>query len=58
MSAEPGRKAHYSSDLRWRMVWQRLAMDLPFYKIARNLNVATGTVHNVFKLFCQHWRCV
>ena len=51
MSAEPGRKAHYSSDLRWRMVWQRLAMDLPFCKIARNLNVATGTVHNVFKHF-------
>ena len=51
MSAEPGQKAHYSSNLRWRIVSQRLAMDLPFCKIANNLNIATGTIHNVFKLF-------
>ena len=28
MSCEPGRKSAYSSDLRYRMVWQRIAMKL------------------------------
>ena len=37
-SAEPGRKAPYSTDLRWRVVWQRAGMQLPFRDIARNLN--------------------
>ena len=27
MSAEPGRKKAYSSDLRWRVVYQRIAMN-------------------------------
>ena len=39
MSAEPGRKTAYSNDLRWRIVYQRIAMNLPLVKIAQNLNV-------------------
>ena len=50
-SAEPGRKAPYSPDLRWRMVWQRIGMDLSYRKIASNLNVALGTAHNINHLF-------
>ncbi len=45
-SAEPNRRAPYSNDLRWRIVWQRIALDLGFQDIARNLNA-----YNIFKLF-------
>ena len=51
MSNEPGRKAPYSSDLRWRVVWQRIGMELAFRKIADNLCLSLGTVHNHFKRF-------
>ena len=51
MSAEPGRKTAYSNDLRWRIVYQRIAMNLPFVKIARNLNIAVSTVHRIYRLF-------
>ena len=51
MSAEPGRKKAYSSDLRWCIVYQRLAMNLPFEKIAHNLNVAVSTAHRTYRLF-------
>ena len=50
MSCEPGRKAAYSVDLRYRMVWQQVAMELPF-KIAKNLSVSIGTVHNICRRF-------
>ena len=53
MSAEPGRKAPYSKDIAWRVVWQRIAMELPFRKIAKNLNLSLGTVHNMYKRFEQ-----
>lgn len=51
MSAEPGRKTAYSVDLRWRVVWQRLALDLPLRAIASNLSISVGTAHNIFKRF-------
>ena len=51
MSAEPGRKAPYSEDIRWRVVWQKIGMGLKFRTIARNLSVSLGTVHNHFKRF-------
>ena len=51
MSAEPGRKTAYSNDLRWRIVYQRIAMNLPLVKIAQNLNVAVSTVHRIYRLF-------
>ena len=31
MSAEPGRKTAYSNDLCWRIVYQRIPMNLPLY---------------------------
>ena len=45
------RRAPYSSDLRWRIVWQRLALNLKYQQIAENLSISVGTVHNIFKLF-------
>lgn len=51
VSAEPSRKKAYSPDLRWRMVFQRIAMELPYEKIAQNLNVAVSTVHRTYKHF-------
>lgn len=45
------RRAPYSKDLRWRIVWERIALDLTFERIAQNLCVSVGTVYNVFKLF-------
>ena len=49
--AEPNRKAPYSSDIRWRIIWQKFGMDLTHCCIARNLSISIGTVHNVLKLF-------
>ena len=51
MSAEPGRRAPYSSDLRWRIVWQRIGMEYSFRTIAESLNISLGTAFNVFKTF-------
>ena len=51
MSAEPGRKAPYSSDLSWHVVWQRIGMELAFREIATNLCPSLGTVYNHFKRF-------
>ena len=50
-SAEPRRKAPYAADLRWRMVWQRIGMELPYRTIAKNPNVALGTVYHINRLF-------
>ena len=52
-SAEPSRKAPYAADLRWRMIWQRLGMELSYWSIAANLNVALGTVHHINRLFME-----
>ena len=52
-SAEPGRKAPYAADLRWRMIWQRIGMELPYRTIAANLNVALGTVHHINRRFVE-----
>ena len=41
----------YSSDLRWRMVYQRSLLGLSYNQIARNLNVDPSTVHRTVKLF-------
>ena len=51
MSAEPARKKAYSVDLRWRIVYQRIGMALPFYKIAKNLSIATSTAHRIYTKF-------
>ena len=51
VSAEPGRKAPYSIDLHHCMIWQIIGTSLPYRKVAQNLNVAVGTVHNVLCRF-------
>ena len=53
MSAEPTRRVSYSKDLRWRIVWQRLAKDLKYERIAQNLSISVGSVHNTLTLFEQ-----
>ena len=50
MSAEPGRTAPYANDLRWRVVWQHIALELPFRNIAKNLSISVGTAY-IFKRF-------
>ena len=50
LSAEPARKAAYSDDLRWRVVWQRI-QEKSFREIATNLNISVGTVHNIWQKF-------
>ena len=52
-TAEPGRKAPYSEDLRWRMVYQKIAMNLKVCEIAKNLNVHITTVYRVISRFLQ-----
>ena len=51
MSAEPGRKRAYSVDIRWRVVYQRIGMELHFHKIANRLNIATSTAHRIYQQF-------
>ena len=41
----------YSSDLRWRMVYQRCILELPCTEVARNLNVDPSTVYRTVQLF-------
>lgn len=53
MSAEPGRKAPYSTDFRLRIVWQKIGMELTYREIAKNLNVSVGTAYNVYKRFVE-----
>ena len=37
LSAEPGRKAAYDKDLRWRIIYQRIAMGMKFSEIAKKI---------------------
>ena len=53
MSAEPGRKKAYGIDLRWRVVYQRIGMNLTYDKIATNLNIAASTAYSIFTRFQQ-----
>ena len=50
-SAETGRKVPYSTDLRWRIVWQRLGMELSFREISKRLCIASSTACEIFKRF-------
>ena len=51
MSAEPGRKRAYSTDVRLQVVYQQIGMGLRFYEIAKNLNIAISTAYCIFKQF-------
>lgn len=50
-SCEPRRKSAYSTDLRWRMVWQREVLGFKYQVIANNLNVDPSTVWRIVKCF-------
>lgn len=50
-SCEPARSSAYSEDLRWRIVWQREALELTFSEIASNLLIDVATAHRVVKQF-------
>jgi len=50
-SCEPRRTSPYSNDLRWRMVWQRLARGLTLEQVSSNLNVDISTIWEVVKHF-------
>lgn len=52
-SAEPGWKAPYSVDLRWRVMWQKVVHDLSFEDIGRRLGIASSTAHRIFALFTE-----
>ncbi len=51
ISAEPGGRKAYSVDIRWRIVYQRIGMNLKLQAIARNLNVSTATCYRICSLF-------
>ena len=50
-SREPYRCSTYSEDLRWCMVWQRLAMGYKYKEIGHNLGVDPSTVQRTVCLF-------
>ena len=51
MSAEPGRKAAYSADIGWRVVWQHIGMNLSYKEIGARLQIASSTAHRIFSRF-------
>lgn len=50
-SCEVGRSSAYHSDLRWRMVWQRVALGLTYQEVAKNLGVDKSTVYRTTQIF-------
>ena len=48
---ESARSKAYSSDLRWRMVYQRCLMGLSYAEVGRRLNVHPTTVSRTVQLF-------
>ena len=50
-SAEPGRRKAYQSDMRWRIVYQKIALNYNYCNIARHLNILTTTAHRVYTIF-------
>lgn len=51
MSAEPRRKMSYSTDIRLRIVYQRIGMGLTFQQIEKYLSITVSTVCRIFKQF-------
>ena len=50
-SYEPARSSAYSDDLRWRMVYQRMALGLTFDQISKNLGIDKSTAQRTVTLF-------
>ena len=52
-TAEPGRQGPYDKDLRWRIIYQRIGMNLTYNKISSNLNVSIATSQRIYSKFVQ-----
>lgn len=50
-SCESERRAAYSDELRWRMVWQREGCGFTLDQVASNLNVGLSTVYRITSAF-------
>ena len=50
-SSEKKRSSAYSEDIRWRMVWQKEALQISISQIAKNLCVDKSTVSRTLDLF-------
>ena len=50
-SCEKSRCSSYNEDLRWRIIWQRFALNLKVVRIAENLNISISTVKRVINKF-------
>ena len=50
-SCEPSRTKAYGADIRWRMIYQRMALELPLKTISQNLSVDVSTVRRTLVLF-------
>ncbi len=50
-SSEKKRSSAYSEDIRWRMVWQKEALQISIPQIAKNLCVDKSTVSKTLELF-------
>ena len=48
---EPARSSAYGDDLRWRMVYQRMALRFTFNQISKNLGVDKSTARRTVALF-------
>jgi len=51
MSIERGQKTAYSDDIRWRVVWRKLGMEMTFKDIAKGLHIALSTAYRMYKQF-------
>ena len=49
--ATTSRTRAYDPDLRWRMIYQRIVLELPFKTISKNLYVDVSTVRLTVELF-------
>ena len=47
MSYEPSRSKAYDSDIRWRIVYQRLALEYSVQRVSANLGVSQSTVRRI-----------
>ena len=50
-SAEPARTTAYSPDIGWRVVWQRMGMELSFKAIAIRLQIGVSTAFRLYKKY-------
>jgi len=49
MSSESNRRTPYSTDLRWKVVYQKLGKNFSLSKIASDLSISIGTVFNILR---------